>query len=113
MGLTEEEAGKKGFDVVVGKFPFLANGKAHTINDTGGFVKAVLDRKYNQVLGIHIVGPEAANLIPEAAMALRCEATVDEFDRMSHAHPALSEAVMEAVNDAAGRAIDIPPKRNS
>lgn len=112
VGLTEEQARKKGFNVAVGKFPFIANGKALAMGDSEGFVKAIVDGKYNQVLGIHIIGPEATNLIPEAGMALRCEATVDEFDRISHAHPTLSEAVMEAVNNAVGKAIDIPNVRN-
>ncbi len=106
VGLTEDEAKKKGFSVALGKFPFHANGKALAMGEADGFVKAVIDKKYDHVLGVHIIGPEAANLISEPAMALKCEATVNEFDRISHVHPALSEAVMEAVNDAVGRAID-------
>ncbi len=111
VGLKEKQAKEKGIDVVTGKFPFAANGKAVSTGETRGFVKAVVDRKYKQVLGIHIIGPEATQLIAEACMALRCEATVNEFDRTSHAHPTLSEAVMEAVNNAVGKAIDIPPKK--
>ncbi len=111
VGLKENQAKEKGIDVVTGKFPFAANGKAISMGKTQGFVKAVVDKKYRQILGIHIVGPDATQLIPEACMALRCEATVNEFDRASHAHPTLSEAVMEAVNNAVGKAIDIPPKK--
>ena len=111
VGLKEKEARDKGFDVITGKFPFAASGKAMAIGDSDGFVKVVVDKKYKQLLGIHIVGHDATQLIAEASMALRCEATVEEFDRISHAHPTLSEAIMEAVNNAVGKAIDIPPKK--
>jgi len=110
VGLKEEEAKNRGYDISIGKFPFAASGKAISIGETHGFVKAIVDNKYKQVLGIHIIGPKATSLITEASMALKCEATVDEFDRIIHAHPTLSEGIMEAVHNAVGSSIDIPSK---
>jgi len=107
VGLTEEQARAQGYDVLVGKFPFLANGKAVTYGERGGFVKVVSERKYGEVLGLHIVGPHASDLILEGGLALQLEATLDEIDATTHAHPTLGEAIAEAALDAQGRALQI------
>jgi dihydrolipoamide dehydrogenase len=107
VGLTEEQARAQGYDVLVGKFPFLANGKAVTYGERGGFVKIVSEQKYGEVLGLHIVGPHASDLILEGGLALQLEATLDEIDATTHAHPTLGEAIAEAALDAQGRALQI------
>jgi dihydrolipoamide dehydrogenase len=107
IGLTEAKARERGYDVAVGKFPFSANGKARILNDASGFVKIVAEKKYDEVLGVHIVGPRATELIAEAAAALRLEATSEELVRTIHAHPTLSEAVHEAAEAVGGHAIHI------
>ena len=107
IGLTEAKARERGYDVAVGKFPFSANGKARVLNDTAGFVKIVAEKKYDEVLGIHVIGPRATELIAEAAAALRLEATSEELVRTIHAHPTLSEAVHEAAEAVAGHSIHI------
>jgi len=96
IGLTEAKARERGHDVVVGKFPFTASGKARCLNDTQGFVKIVSDRKYGEVLGVHIIGPAATELVAEAGAAMKLEATAEDLARTIHAHPTLSEAVHEA-----------------
>ena len=106
VGLTEKAAKERGYDVKVGKFPFSAIGKARVINQTEGFVKIVRDAKYDEVLGIHIIGPHATDLIGEGVVALQLEATSEELAMTVHPHPTLTEAVMEAAHVAAeGRAI--------
>ncbi|MEP6769914.1 MAG: dihydrolipoyl dehydrogenase [Acidobacteriota bacterium] len=107
IGLTEAKARERGYDVVVGKFPFSAIGKARIINETAGFVKIVAEKKYDEVLGVHIIGPKATELISEAGAALRLEATSEELVRTMHAHPTLSEAMHEAAEAVAGHAIHI------
>jgi len=107
IGLTEAKARERGYDVAVGKFPFAANGKARILNETSGFVKIVAERKYDEVLGVHIVGPKATELIAEAGAALRLEATSEELVRTIHAHPTLSEAIHEASEAVAGLPIHI------
>ena len=107
IGLTEAAARERGHDVVVGKFPFSANGKARVINETAGFVKIVAEKKYDEVLGVHIVGPKATELIAEAGAALRLEATSEELVRTIHAHPTLSETMHEAAEAVSGHAIHI------
>jgi dihydrolipoamide dehydrogenase len=107
IGLTEARARERGFDVSVGKFPFSANGKARILNETGGFVKIVAEKRYDEVLGVHIVGPHATELIAEAGAALRLESTSEELVRTIHAHPTLSEAVHEAAEAVGGHAIHI------
>jgi dihydrolipoamide dehydrogenase len=107
IGLTEAKARERGYDVVIGKFPFSANGKARVLNETGGFVKIVGEKKYDEVLGVHIIGPHATELIAEAAAALRLEATSEELVRTIHAHPTLSEAVHEAAEGVEGNPIHI------
>ncbi len=105
VGLTEAAARERGHDVEVGKFPFSALGKAAIIGKTGGFVKVVRDRRYDELLGVHIIGAHATDLIAEACVALRLESTTEELFRTMHAHPTLSEAVMEAAHAAFGHAI--------
>jgi dihydrolipoamide dehydrogenase len=105
VGLTEAKAKERGFEVVTGKFQFSASGKARILGKAGGFVKVVRDKKYDEVLGVHIVGPHATDLIAEACVALRLEATAEELFRTIHAHPTLSEAVMEAAHASHGSPI--------
>jgi dihydrolipoamide dehydrogenase len=105
IGLSEAAARERGHDVVVGKFPFTAIGKAKILNDTGGFVKIVAEKKYDEVLGVHIIGPHATELIAEATAALNLEATAESLFHAVHAHPTLSEAMGEAALSVHGRAI--------
>ena len=107
IGLTEAKARERGFEVNVGKFPFSAIGKARIINETSGFVKIVADKKYDEVLGVHIVGPKATELIAEAGAAMKLEATSEDLVRTIHAHPTLAEAIHEASEAVAGHAIHI------
>jgi dihydrolipoamide dehydrogenase len=107
VGLTEAKAKERGYDVAVGKFPFSALAKAAILGHSGGFVKVVRDKKYDELLGVHIIGPHATDLIAEACVALRMEATDEELLRTIHAHPTLSEAVGEAAHAAFGHAIHI------
>ncbi len=107
IGLTEAKAKERGYDVVVGKFPFSAIGKARILNQAAGFVKIVAEKKYDEVLGVHIVGPAATELIAEAGAALKLEATSEELVRTIHAHPTLSEAIHEAAEAVGGHAIHI------
>lgn len=96
VGLTEAKAKEEGYDVKVGKFPFSASGKARILGETDGFVKIVAEIKYDEVLGVHIIGPHATELLAEACVAMALETTADELGRIIHAHPTVSEAVMEA-----------------
>jgi dihydrolipoamide dehydrogenase len=91
----------------VGKFPFSANGRARTAGETEGFVKIICDAKYGEILGAHLIGPHATELIHELAVARENEYTVEEIDLAVHAHPTLSEAVAEAALDAMGRVIHV------
>ena len=105
VGLTEKKARERGYDVKVGKFPFTANSKARILGESGGIVKIVSEKKYDEVLGMHIVGPRATELIVEGCSALELEATAESIARTIHAHPTLSEAMMEAAEDVAGHSI--------
>lgn len=96
VGLTEAKAKEAGYDVKVGKFPFSASGKARILGETDGFVKIVAEKKYDEVLGVHIIGPHATELLAEACVAMALEITADELGRVIHAHPTVSESVMEA-----------------
>jgi dihydrolipoamide dehydrogenase len=107
IGLTEQEAVSRGFDVRVGTFPFGVLGRAKMSGDTEGFVKIVADRKYDEVLGVHMIGPRATELVAGAAVALRLEATVEELIRTIHPHPTMSEAVGEAAHAVHGAAIHV------
>ena len=96
VGLTEEKAKEAGYDVKVGKFPFSASGKARILGETDGFVKIVAEKKYDEILGVHIIGPHATELLAEACVGMALETTADELGRIMHAHPTVSESVMEA-----------------
>lgn len=105
LGLTEAKARAAGYEVKVGKFPFSAVGKAKVINQTEGFVKIVAEAQYNQILGVHIIGPRATDLIAEAGPLLKLECTVDELVNTIHAHPTLAESMHEAAHATLGHAI--------
>ncbi len=105
FGYTEAEAQEMGYDVSVGEFPFQANGKALGLGDYQGFVKIVSDKKYGEILGAHLVGPDVSELLPELTLAQRFELTTREIARNVHAHPTLTEAIMEAAEAAEGEAI--------
>ncbi len=106
VGLTEAQAKAAGYSVKVGKFPFLANSKATILGSHDGFVKVVADEKHGEILGVHIIGPQAFELISEAVAAMEAEATVDTMMHTIHAHPTLYEAVGEAFNNVYGLAIN-------
>ncbi|HJT18660.1 MAG TPA: dihydrolipoyl dehydrogenase [Thermoanaerobaculia bacterium] len=105
VGLTEKKARERGYDVKIGKFPFTANSKARILAESGGLVKIVSDKKYDELLGMHIVGPRATELIVEGCSALELEATSESIAKTIHAHPTLSEAMMEAAEDVLGHSI--------
>jgi dihydrolipoamide dehydrogenase len=107
VGLTEAQAKEKGLQVKVGKFPFSANSKASIVNEHEGFVKVVADAKYGEVLGVHIIGPQATELIAEAVTAMELEATVDEMMFIIHAHPTLAEAMLDGFGAVEGMAINV------
>ncbi len=107
IGLTEEQAKEKGLEIKVGRFPFRASGKARAIGEVEGMVKLVFDARYGELLGAHIIGPEATELIAELGIARTLETTFHELQHTVHAHPTLSEAIMEAAGDALGEAIHI------
>lgn len=107
VGLTEEQAREKGLDIQMGTFPWTANGRALTSGDTDGFVKVIRDKRYNEVVGAHIVGPHATELIAEFIVGRHLETTVEEMDRAMHPHPTLSEAVAEAALASLGHALHI------
>jgi dihydrolipoamide dehydrogenase len=106
VGLTEAQAKEKGFEVKVGKFPFAGNSKATILDSHDGFVKIVADSKYGEILGVHIIGPNATELVAEAVVAMDLEATVDELLYTIHAHPTLSEAMLDAYGAVEGLAIN-------
>jgi dihydrolipoamide dehydrogenase len=106
VGLTEAEARKRGHDVKVGKFAFGNIAKPRTVGHDSGLVKVVSDSRYDEVLGVHMVGPHATDLIAEACVALQLESTVEEIARTIHPHPTLSEALMQAAEAVYGQAID-------
>jgi dihydrolipoamide dehydrogenase len=107
IGLTEEQAKERKLDYQVGRFPFSANGRARTAGETEGFVKIVRDKKYGEILGAHIVGSHASEIIHELTVARENEYTVEEVDLAIHAHPTLSEAIAEAALDSMGRVLHI------
>jgi dihydrolipoamide dehydrogenase len=107
FGITETEAKERGFDVEVGRFPFQANGKALGLGDYAGWVKIITDRKYGEILGASMIGPEVTELLPELTLAQMMELTPAEIGRNVHAHPTLSEVLMEAAHSAEGHAIHI------
>ena len=107
IGLTEDQCKEKKLDYVAGKFPFSANGRARGTGETEGFVKILRDKKYGEILGAHIVGAHASEMIHELAVARENEYTVEEVDLAIHAHPTMSEAVAEAALDSQGRVLNI------
>ncbi len=107
VGLTESQAKQHGHDVRIGTFPFRALGRARMAGETDGFVKIVAEKKFDEILGVHIIGPRATEIVAEAVMALRMECTVEELVKTMHAHPTMSEAVGEAAHAAHGAAIHI------
>jgi dihydrolipoamide dehydrogenase len=107
VGLTEEQAKEQGYDVEVGKFPWVGNGRAVAAGHTDGFIKLVRDKKYSEILGAHIVGPHATELIAEFVVGRHLESTVEELEKAIHPHPTLSEAVAEGALAALGRPIHI------
>jgi dihydrolipoamide dehydrogenase len=106
VGLTEAQAREKGYEVKVGKFPFAGNSKATILGDHDGFVKIVSDAKYGEILGVHIIGPQATELIAEAVAVLELEGTVEEMMYTIHAHPTLTESLLDAYGAVQGMAIN-------
>ncbi len=111
VGLTEEQAKAKGIDYKVGKFPMSANGKALILNGGEGLVKIIAGAEYGEVLGMHIIGPRATDLIAEGALAIGGEMTLDEIIATIHSHPTVTETMRECALDALGRAVHIPPRK--
>lgn len=107
FGYTEAQARELGYDVKVAKFPFTANGKAHGLGDSAGFVKIISDNTHGELLGAHLIGPEVTELLPELTLAQQWDLTVHEVARNVHAHPTLGEAVKEAVHGLAGHMINM------
>jgi dihydrolipoamide dehydrogenase len=106
VGLTEAKAKELGYNVKVGKFPFTANSRASIVGQHEGFIKIVSDTKYGEILGVHIIGPQATELISEAVAAMELEATVEDLMWTIHAHPTLAEAMLDASNSVYGMAIN-------
>jgi len=111
VGINEDEAKKRGYEIKVGKFPFMASGKAITMGETKGFVKVVADKETDKILGVHIIGPQATELINGAALAVKLECTTAELNRLLFPHPTLSEAIGQAVLDIHKKATDLPKSR--
>jgi dihydrolipoamide dehydrogenase len=107
VGLTEAQAKEKGFQVKVGKFPFVGNSKATILDAHDGFVKVVSDAKYGEILGVHIIGPYATEIIAEAVTALELEATVEEMMFTIHAHPTVAEALLDGFSSVQGMAVNV------
>jgi dihydrolipoamide dehydrogenase len=106
VGLTEAKAREQGYDVKIGKFPFTANSRASIVGEHEGFIKIVSEKEYGEVLGVHIIGPQATELIAEAVTAMELEATVEDLMWTIHAHPTLAEAMLDASNSVYGLAIN-------
>ena len=106
VGLTEEKAREAGYNVKIGKFPFTANSRASIVGQHEGFIKIISDADYGEILGVHIIGPQATELIAEAVVAIELEATVEDLMWTIHAHPTLAEAMLDASNSVYGMAIN-------
>jgi len=113
VGLKEKEAREQGYEVKIGRVPYRALGKSHALGEIVGEVKIIAAADTKELLGVHIVGPCATEIIHEAALALSLEATVEELAEMIHAHPTLSEVLMEAAHDLSGQAIHVPRRSSS
>lgn len=111
VGKTEEQLAEADVEYAAGKFPFAANGRALAMDSTDGFVKILADKKTDRVLGVHIVGPWASDLISEAVTVMEFGGSAEDIARTVHAHPTLTEAVKEAALSADGRAIHIQNRR--
>ena len=109
VGLTEEDAKAQGIDYIVGRFPLYANGRAMIMGEEG-MVKIIAEKKYKEILGAHILGPRATDLIGELSLAIGMEATIDELIKTIHGHPTVAESIKEAALDVEKRAIHIPNK---
>jgi dihydrolipoamide dehydrogenase len=107
FGYTEAQAKEAGYEINVGQFPFQANGKALGLGERDGFIKIIADAQYGEILGAHMVGPDVTELLPELTLAHNAELTAEEIARNVHAHPTLSEALMEAAHGVEGQAIHI------
>jgi dihydrolipoamide dehydrogenase len=107
FGITEAQAKERGYTVKIGRFPFQANGKALGMGDYAGWVKLVVDEKFGEILGASMIGPEVTELLPELTLAHMMELTPAEIARNVHAHPTISEAIMEAAHGAEGHSIHI------
>jgi len=107
FGWTEQQAKDKGYDVKVAKFPFTANGKAHGLGDATGFVKLIADAKYGEILGVHMIGPDVTELLPELTLAQKWDLTAEEVSRNVHAHPTLSETLKEVAHGISGHMINL------
>ncbi len=107
FGYTEAQAREKGLEIKVSKFPFMVNGKSLGLGETTGFAKIITDAKYGEILGAHLIGPEVSELLPELTLAQRMEITAEEIARTVHAHPTLSEVLMEAAHGVSGQTIHI------
>ena len=107
FGYTEQQAKDKGYDVKTAKFPFTANGKAHGLGEASGFVKLVADAKYGEILGLHMIGPDVTELLPELTLAQLWDLTAEEVARNVHAHPTLSEALKEVAHGISGHMINL------
>jgi dihydrolipoamide dehydrogenase len=106
FGYSEKQARERGYEIKVAKFPFTANGKAHGLGDTVGFVKLICDKKYGELLGAHLIGPDVTELLPELTLARFAELTSEEIARNVHSHPTLSEAIKEAAHGLEGHMIN-------
>lgn len=107
FGYTEAQAREVGYEIKVGRFPFLANGKALGLGESSGFVKIISDTRYGEILGAHMVGPDVSELLPELTLAQRMEMTAAEIARNVHSHPTLSETIMEAAESVEGHAVHV------
>ncbi len=107
FGLSEAQAKERGYEIRVGRFPFIANGKAQGIGEINGWVKIIEDTKYGEILGAHMIGPEVTELLPELTLAQMMELTSEEIARNVHAHPSLSEVLMEAAHGVEGQPINM------
>ncbi|HKX30692.1 MAG TPA: dihydrolipoyl dehydrogenase [Blastocatellia bacterium] len=107
FGYTEKQARERGYEINIAKFPFTANGKAHGLGDTAGFVKLISDKRYGEILGAHLIGPDVTELLPELTLARYAELTPAEIARNVHAHPTLSEAIKDAAHGLEGHMINM------
>ncbi|UCF87471.1 MAG: dihydrolipoyl dehydrogenase, partial [Nitrospiraceae bacterium] len=110
VGLSEKQALEKGFKIKIGRFQFRALGKAHAMGEIAGFVKLIAEEESDRILGAHIIGPHASDLIHEAALAIEKGLTAQDIADTIHAHPTLSEGIMEAAEDVHNAAIHAPRK---